>query len=142
MNGVAVLMVMAMLPHLLGLPAGQGAADWRNAQPLAPVVALTALVLAVRPPRWTRRVPAYLTGLLAATALHHLLALTPLAGALGPLFDAPRFEWPGIDAWRRYLIGLAMVCCATSYGCCFSSPLRPRSSRACRPRWRAPPSMN
>ena len=76
---------------------GQGAADWRNAQPLAPVIALAALVLAVRPPRWTRRVPAYLTGLLAATALHHLLTLTPLAGALGPLFNAPRFEWPGVE---------------------------------------------
>ena len=98
MNGVAVLMVMAMLPHLLGLPVGQSAADWRNAQPLAPVIALAALVLAVRPPQWTRRVPAYLTGLLAATALHHLLALTPLSGALGPLFDAPRFDWPGVDA--------------------------------------------
>ena len=97
MNGSAVLMVAAMLPHLLGLPDGQGAADWRNAQPLAPVIALAALVLAVRPPRWTRRVPAYLTGLLAATALHHLLTLTPLAGALGPLFNAPRFEWPGVE---------------------------------------------
>ena len=97
MNGSAVLMVAAMLPHLLGLPDGQGAADWRNAQPLAPVVACAALVLAVRPPRWTRRVPAYLTGLLAATALHHLLTLTPLAGALGPLFNAPRFEWPGVE---------------------------------------------
>ncbi|MEP6609116.1 MAG: SulP family inorganic anion transporter [Burkholderiaceae bacterium] len=98
MNGVAVLMVMAMLPHFLGLPAGQSAADWRNTQPLAPLVALAALLLAVRPPSWARRVPAYLMGLLAATALHHLLALTPLAGALGPLFNAPRFEWPGVDA--------------------------------------------
>jgi SulP family sulfate permease len=98
MNGVAVLMVLAMLPHMLGLPSGQTAADWRNAQPLAQVVALTALLLAVRPPQWTRRVPAYLTGLLAATALHHLLTLTPVASALGPLFNAPRFEWPGIDA--------------------------------------------
>ena len=96
MNGSAVLMVAAMLPHLLGLPDGQGAGDWRNAQPLAPVIALAALVLAVRPPRWTRRVPPYLTGLLAATALHHLLTLTPLAAALGPLFNAPRFEWPGV----------------------------------------------
>ena len=77
MNGVAVLMVMAMLPHILGLPSGQGAADWRNVQPLAPVVALTALLLAVRPPQWTRRVPAYQTGLLAATVLHHQLTLTP-----------------------------------------------------------------
>ena len=50
MNGTAVLMVLAMLPHLLGLPAGQGAADWRNAQPLAPVVALSGFLIAVRPP--------------------------------------------------------------------------------------------
>ncbi len=98
MNGVAVLMVMAMMPHILGLQYGQSAANWRSAQPLAPVVAITALLLAVRPPRWTRRVPAYLTGLLAATALHHLLTLTPMASALGPLFNAPRFEWPGTDA--------------------------------------------
>ncbi len=98
MNGTAVLMVLAMLPHLLGLPAGQGAVDWRHAQPLALVVGLIALLLAVRPPRWTRRVPAYLMALLAATALHHLLALTPLSSALGPLFQAPRFDWPGIGA--------------------------------------------
>ena len=98
MNGTAVLMVLAMLPYLLGLPAGQGAAEWRNAQPLAPIVALTAFLIAIRPPRWTRRMPAYLIGLLAAIMLHHLLALTPLASALGPLFNAPRFDWPGIDA--------------------------------------------
>ncbi|MGH6609175.1 MAG: SulP family inorganic anion transporter, partial [Burkholderiaceae bacterium] len=98
MNGTAVLMVIAMLPHLLGLPAGLAASSWRDAQPLAPVIALTAFAIAVWPPRWTRRVPAYLTGLLTATALHHLLTLTPLAGALGPLFNAPRFEWPGADA--------------------------------------------
>ena len=98
MNGVAVLMVMAMLPHLLGLPAGQVPVDWRNAQPLAPVIALVAFLLAVAAPQWTRRVPPYLTGLLTATALHHLLAQTPLASALGPLFNAPHFDWPGVDA--------------------------------------------
>ncbi len=98
MNGVAVLMVMAMLPHLLGLPAGQAAGNWRNMQPLAPLIALVAFAFAVRPPQWTRRVPAYLTGLLAATALHHLLALTPLGGWLGPLFTPPPFELPGVDA--------------------------------------------
>ncbi|HKO67951.1 MAG TPA: SulP family inorganic anion transporter, partial [Burkholderiaceae bacterium] len=97
MNGTAVLMVLAMLPHLLGLPTGQSAAEWQNARPLAPIVALTGFLIAVRPPRWTRPVPAYLAGLLAATALHHLLALTPLTVALGPLFNAPRFEWPGAE---------------------------------------------
>jgi sulfate permease, SulP family len=97
MNGVAVLMVLAMLPHLLGLPYGQ-AIDWNRVQPLAPVVALVGLLVAIRPPEWTRPVPAYLTALVAATATHHALALTPLAGALGPFFDAPEFAWPGFGA--------------------------------------------
>ena len=98
MNGVAVLMVIAMLPHLLGLPTGQGASDWRNMQPLAPLIALAAFAFAVRPPQWTRRVPAYLTGLVVATALHHLLAFTPFSGWLGPLFTPPQVQLPGIDA--------------------------------------------
>ncbi len=117
MNGSAVLMVAAMLPHLLGLPDGQGAADWRNAQPLAPVIALAGLVLAVRPPRWTRRVPAYLTGLLAATALHHLLTLTPLAGALGPHLTRRASNGRASKRWRRCSNGWAMVCCSTRCGC-------------------------
>jgi SulP family sulfate permease len=97
MNGTAVLMLGAMLPHLLGLPSGATAYDWRQAQLLAPVVALAALWIALRPPAWTRRVPPYLTGLLAATALHYLLTVTPLGGALGPLFIPPEFQWPGVD---------------------------------------------
>jgi SulP family sulfate permease len=34
------------------------------------------------------------------------LALTPLSGALGPLFNAPRFEWPGVDAMAPLFEGL------------------------------------
>ncbi len=98
MSGVAVLMVAAMLPHLLGLSGARGDMDWRNMQPLAVVVALTAIWTAMKAPAWMRRVPVYLTALLAATALHHVLALTPLAGYLGPLFNAPEFVWPRLDA--------------------------------------------
>jgi SulP family sulfate permease len=94
MNGVAVLMVVAVLPFMLGLSATLGLAAWREARPLAPLIALVALGVALRPPRWTRPVPAYLLALLVATALHHLLAATPAAGALGVLFDAPSFQWP------------------------------------------------
>jgi SulP family sulfate permease len=97
MNGVAVVMVGAMLPHLLGLPLGATAAQWREFHWLAPVVALTGFLLAIYGRRFTRRVPAYLIGLVAATLLHHLLARTPLAGALGPLFEAPPFQWPALD---------------------------------------------
>jgi SulP family sulfate permease len=98
MNGVAVLMVVAMSAHLLGMPAGTRGVDWRQVQPLAPLVALTALWLALRAPTWTRRVPPYLTALLAATGLHHLLAATPAAPWLGPLFNAPALHWPGLGA--------------------------------------------
>lgn len=97
MNGVAVLMVAAIFPHLLGLPFGAAVSEWRQSHLLAPVVALTALVIALRPPAWTRAVPAYLTGLVVASALHHLLAATPLRAQLGPLFDPPPFSWPEFD---------------------------------------------
>ena len=97
MNGVGVVMVGAMLPHVLGLPLGASVADWREARPLAPLIALAALALCLKAPAWTRRVPPYLTGLLVATGLHHLLALTPLAAALGPTFVAPDFHWPTLQ---------------------------------------------
>ena len=51
----------------------------------------------LKPRAGTRRIPAYLTGLIVATLLHHALARTPLAGALGPLFDPPTFAWPRVD---------------------------------------------
>lgn len=98
MNGVAVLMVVAIMPHVLGLQGHAAAIDWQQVQPLAPVVALVALALSIRPPRWTRRVPSYFTALVAATALHHLLAATPTGGWLGPLFTPPPLQWPGFGA--------------------------------------------
>ncbi len=97
MNGSAVLMIGSMALHVVGLPSGSGLSAWQQARPLAPLVTLVALWFALRPPAWTRRIPPYLTGLLAATGIHHLLAMTPLAGALGALFEAPVFEWPGPD---------------------------------------------
>ena len=97
-NGSAVLMVGAMIPHVLGLSVSHGRElDWHIDSWLAPFIACSALVIALRPPAWTRALPPYLTALLVATGLHHLLALTPLSAALGPLLAAPVFEWPRID---------------------------------------------
>jgi sulfate permease, SulP family len=89
MNGVALVMVFAMVPHLLGMQWGAPLA-LSSIHPLALVVGIVALWIAVKPPAF-RRVPSYLGALLVATALHHLLALTPLAPLLGPRFDAPSF---------------------------------------------------
>jgi len=96
--GSAVLMVGAMIPHALGLHGKMAGFDPRQIHWLAPPIALAALVVALRPPKWSRPIPPYLLALLTATGLHHLLALTPLAGALGPLLDAPDFQWPTLDA--------------------------------------------
>ena len=116
MNGTAVLMVLAMLPHLLGLPAGQGPADWRNAQPLAPAVALTAFLIAVRPPQWTRRVPAYLTGYwqLQRCITYWRLRRSRARSVRCSMHRAS--IGPASTRWRLYLIALAMACCATSCG--------------------------
>ena len=97
-NGSAVLMVGAMIPHALGLQGSMPQFDPRQIRWLAPIIALAALAVALRAPKWTRPVPPYLLALLTATGLHHLLALTPLAGALGPLLNAPDFQWPTFDA--------------------------------------------
>ena len=96
-NGSAVLMVAAVLPFVLGLRTLSELTHWTDVRPLAPLIAVVALGVALRPPAWTRRVPPYLLALLTATALHHLLAATPAAGALGPLFDPPRFDWPDVQ---------------------------------------------
>jgi SulP family sulfate permease len=96
-NGSAVLMAGAMLPHVFGVQGSMGQFDPGQVRWLAPVIALAGLAVALRPPAWTRPVPPYLVALLTATGLHHALAFTPLAGSLGPLLDAPDFAWPALD---------------------------------------------
>jgi SulP family sulfate permease len=97
MNGTAILMVGAMLPNILGLEPGTSVAAWQEMKPLASIVAAVAFLIAIKSPAWSRRVPAYMMALLAATVLHHVLSLTPAAGALGPLFAPPEFHWPRLD---------------------------------------------
>ncbi len=97
MNGTAILMFGAMLPNILGLPVGSSVAAWHDAKPLAIVVTLVAFFIAIRPPSWSRRVPAYLLAIAVATVLHQLLSLTPAEAWLGPLFAPPEFQWPRLD---------------------------------------------
>ena len=97
MNATAILMIGAMVPNILGLPAGSSVAALDKMRPLAPLIALVAFAIALRPPKWSSRLPAYLTALGVATLLHHVLALTPAESWLGPQFSPPGFEWPRLD---------------------------------------------
>jgi SulP family sulfate permease len=98
MNGVAILMVLAMLPHAGGLPSGASFLELQHGHPGAWIVTAVAVFVAVRPPAWTKPVPGYLTAVLAGTAVHHLLAQAGAGGWLGPLFGALHVEWPSGDA--------------------------------------------
>ncbi|HSV69020.1 MAG TPA: SulP family inorganic anion transporter [Methylibium sp.] len=83
--GVALVMVFAITPQVLGLPLGTAAAaGWAQARPGAVAVALVTLWVAVRPPRWTLALPRFLTALLVGAALQLALAAVAPA-ALGPV---------------------------------------------------------
>jgi SulP family sulfate permease len=86
MNGVAVLIVLAQVPVLLGLPAnaGPGQAPW-EAQPATLAIGLATAALTWLVAWRLPRVPAQLVGLAGGVLLYVLLALVRPPLALGPL---------------------------------------------------------
>lgn len=95
--GVALLMTLAIAPVALGLAPGQAKPlqAIAMAKPLAVLVALATLAIALRPPAWTRPVPRYLSALIAGTAVHYALLAAAGADALGPLLGSvPSDAWP------------------------------------------------
>ena len=103
MNGVAVLIVWAVLPHALGLAPAQMrdglGAVLSQAHPGTALVVLLTAWLAVRPPRWTRRCPAFLLAFAVGTLAHHGLALLLGAQALGPLMGEKPLALPDAEVW-------------------------------------------
>jgi sulfate permease, SulP family len=88
MCGVAVLIVLAQVPHVLGVAPNvlrTPGLGWVGAvQPWTAVVSLaTAAMVFVAAPR-ARRVPAALVGLLGGTALYYALRVAVAPAALGP----------------------------------------------------------
>jgi MFS superfamily sulfate permease-like transporter len=105
MNAVAILLAIAQLPALVGMPAGSTPADlfavpeeMRAGAMLVAAITLGALWL----PRMKRLEglpvpPPLIVGLLVGTAAHHLLAMAGLGPQLGPVLGeaaatTPRFE--------------------------------------------------
>ena len=103
MLGVAVLVMLALLPLALGLPSGLRLWELDPAQvrPLALLVALVSAAVALAVQRWRPRWPSLLLGLLAGVALHHGLAAAGAAQQLGPVLGPIEFIWPGADVPQR-----------------------------------------
>jgi MFS superfamily sulfate permease-like transporter len=92
MCGVAVLIVLAQLPHVLGVAPGAlrttGLAWIAAVQPWTAAVSVaTAAMVFVATPR-SRRVPAALIGLVGGTALYYALRATVAETGLGPTVGA------------------------------------------------------
>ncbi|MGA0612027.1 SulP family inorganic anion transporter [Caldimonas sp. KR1-144] len=104
---VALLMAVAIAPVALGLAPGQAklAQALPQARPLAVVVTLLTLAVALRPPSWTRRVPRFLTALAAGTLLHHGLQAAGFGSALGPvlgLLPAQAWATTPVESLRQW----------------------------------------
>ena len=89
MCGVAILIVLSQVPHMLGLLPGamrEPAVEWLAAvQPLTAFVSLaTAAIIWVVAWRW-KRLPAALIGLAAGTAVYYATRFVVPGAALGPV---------------------------------------------------------
>ena len=92
MTGVAILIALSQVPHILGLAPGavaKPAREWlAAAQPLTAWVAIaTAAIIWLVGWRW-KRAPAALIGLVAGTGVYYLTRFAFPDGALGPVVGA------------------------------------------------------
>jgi SulP family sulfate permease len=88
MCGIAVLIVLAQVPHVLGLASDamrRPALDWLGAvRPWTAAVSLATVGIVLFAARRWRRVPAALTGLLGGTALYFVLRFIVVDAQFGP----------------------------------------------------------
>lgn len=110
MNAVAILLAIAQVPALLGMPAGTAPAEVfviPEAMHLGSVfVAAVTLATLALPGIKATRVPPFIAGLIAGTLAHHLLALAGFGASLGPVLGEPSAPYPRADtvlAFRELL---------------------------------------
>jgi MFS superfamily sulfate permease-like transporter len=116
MNAVAVLLVLAQVPALLGMPAGASLMEVvvapHQARPAALAIAALTLAALALPRFLPLRVPPLVVALVVGSLAHHLAAATPFASALGPtLGEAPPLH-PRLDtllAMRELIDGAAFA---------------------------------
>jgi MFS superfamily sulfate permease-like transporter len=110
MNGVALLALLALLPLLFGWPVDAlqfgGWDAMPRVQPATLAVGLFTLALIMVLPRFSRRLPAILIGLLAGTAAYAALHAVAPQLTLGPLIGALPAAWPQVDTLQPFFEGV------------------------------------
>lgn len=103
MTSVAVLMVLAMVPHALGLPEATGAVEWAAMRPLALVVTAVSLVLSLvtLPVPGLGRIPTLMVAVVGGSLVHHALAAWAGPQAVGPVLGPLPMAWPTWAAVER-----------------------------------------
>ena len=105
-NAVAVLIIVSQIDALLGfprhVPLSRLVDHLGTAQPLTLLVGLTTFAVIWCLPKFSRRIPAVPAGLVAGTAVYHLLAALGAGALLGPMIGA----MPDALPTARYLTSL------------------------------------
>ncbi len=101
MNAVAILLALAQLPALLGMPAGASLGDIAVAPGQvnlgATLVAATTLAALRLPSIAGVSFPPLIVGLLAGTLAHHALGVAGFAHSLGPVMGEAAAALPRLD---------------------------------------------
>ncbi len=98
MNGVAVLLILKQVPVLLGAQTGVGLPEMfthpEAIRPLTLLVGGASLAGILLAKRYLKRLPAYVIGIAAGTAVHHGLALLDTTVDPGNTIGSFGFRWP------------------------------------------------
>jgi SulP family sulfate permease len=88
-NGAAILLFVSQVPAMTGIETQSGFEGWlaqlRWSSALTVLVAAVTCTAAFRAPRFTRRIPGVILGLIAGCVFYYLLAGLGLGAHLGPL---------------------------------------------------------
>lgn len=105
-NGAALLILLSALRPLLGLP---GAPSWHGfsgqlatVQPGAVLVGLATAAIALRPPRFSSKLPPLMVALAGGLLLHYLIAALVGPERAGATLGAVASKWPDLDVPRGF----------------------------------------
>jgi MFS superfamily sulfate permease-like transporter len=106
-NGAALLLLLAQVDPLLGLPRQvaltQLGGNFSSIHPLNLLLGVVSCALMMNGARLTKRIPAVLLGLLVGIFLYYMLRAIGLGGQLGGVVGQLEFKLPGVGGVQGFL---------------------------------------